>query len=180
MTDPISIESMNKAFEVLGCSHDDSLETIKMRYRKLVKIFHPDTLRGETLHTEVTELVAAKFREIQDAYELIINYRNAPHSGTESEDCTFSLFEFQIEDIFNLGSAGTVVTGRVSKGEIRVGQSVKLERSTGSPRSVIVAKIEMFRKFLQQASVGDNVGLYLDNVKKREISRGDWLKLEAL
>jgi translation elongation factor EF-Tu-like GTPase len=176
MTDPMSIESMNKAFEVLGCSHDDSLETIKMRYRKLLKIFHPDTMFGKALHTEVTELVVAKFREIQDAYELITNCSNAPHSETEREAGTSLLFEFCIEDIFSLES-GTVVTGRVSKGEIRVGQSVNLERRTGAHRSVIVAKIEMFRKVLQQASVGDNVGLTLDNIKKREISRGDWIKL---
>ena len=68
---------VNADFAVLGCSPNDSVDTIKKRYRELTKIYHPDTISGKDVRPEVTQLMAAKFREIQEAYELIMSHHNA-------------------------------------------------------------------------------------------------------
>ena len=70
-------EAINADFELLGCLPNDSVATIKKRYRELTKTFHPDTMSGKDLHPEITKLAVAKFREIQDAYERIMSQRNA-------------------------------------------------------------------------------------------------------
>lgn len=70
-------EAVNADFDCLGCSPNDSTDTIKKRYRDLTKTFHPDTMSGKDLHPEITKLAVAKFREIQDAYEHIMSQRNA-------------------------------------------------------------------------------------------------------
>ncbi len=63
-------------FELLGCSPNDQTDTIKKRYRELVKTFHPDKMAGKDIHPEIAKLAVAKFRDIQDAYERIMSHRN--------------------------------------------------------------------------------------------------------
>lgn len=78
--------AINADFEVLGCSPNDSTETIKKRYRELTKTFHPDTMSGKDLHPEITKLAVAKFREIQDAYERVMAQRQVPKANTATQN----------------------------------------------------------------------------------------------
>jgi DnaJ like chaperone protein len=68
--------SSDKYYDVLGCSRQDSDETIKRRYRHLVQTYHPDKIAGKGLPDEFTQLAQDKFREIQEAYETIKKERN--------------------------------------------------------------------------------------------------------
>jgi len=70
------VVSSEKYYAVLGCSRQDSDETIKSRYRQLVRTYHPDTISGKGLPDEFTQLAQDKFREIQEAYEAIKKERN--------------------------------------------------------------------------------------------------------
>ncbi|RLV48196.1 hypothetical protein D9V37_19205 [Nocardioides mangrovicus] len=83
-------------------------------------------------------------------------------------------FEMPIEDVFTITGRGTVVTGTVALGTVRVGQQVAVRRLTGgSPLPTTVTGIEAFRKLLDEAGVGDNVGLLLRGVDRADVNRGD-------
>ncbi len=84
-------------------------------------------------------------------------------------------FRITVEDVFGITGRGTVVTGRVESGSVNVGDIVRLRRMDGSGRDVAVTGIEMFRKMMDMAKQGDNVGLLLD-VGKNGVGRGDVLE----
>jgi elongation factor Tu len=84
------------------------------------------------------------------------------------------LFQMTVEDVFSIRGRGTVVTGKIEQGVLQVGDVVEL-RGTYDTREVVVTAIEMFRKNVEQAGPGDNVGLVLGDIIKDEVSRGDEL-----
>lgn len=87
-------------------------------------------------------------------------------------------FLLTVQDVFTITGRGTVITGQVERGSIKVGDSVKIKNSmTGEVKLSVVTGIEMFRKLLDTATVGDNVGILLRGIKRNEISRGDILFL---
>lgn len=83
-------------------------------------------------------------------------------------------FMFTVEDVFAIKNRGTVVTGVIESGTINMGDTVNLNGRKKSGKFSVVA-IESFRKAIQSASMGDNVGLFLSDIKKEEICRGDKL-----
>ena len=84
-------------------------------------------------------------------------------------------FLMPIEDIFSITGRGTVVTGRIETGTIHVNDPVELVGFGDAPRSTTVTGVEMFRKLLDQGEAGDNVGLLLRGIDKKEIKRGQVL-----
>lgn len=84
-------------------------------------------------------------------------------------------FRITVEDVFSVTGRGTVVVGRVESGSIYVGETVTLQRTNGSCRSVMIIGIEMFRKMVQLASTGDQVGILLREISRNEIAAGDIL-----
>lgn len=83
-------------------------------------------------------------------------------------------FLMPIEDIFSIEGRGTVVTGRIERGEIKVNEEVELV-GLGDTRKVVVTGIEMFNKQLDSGQAGDNAGLLLRGIKKDEVQRGQVL-----
>lgn len=84
-------------------------------------------------------------------------------------------FLMPVEDIFTITGRGTVATGRVERGVIKVNDSVEIVGLTDEKRTVVVTGVEMFRKQLDQAEAGDNVGLLLRGVQRDDIERGQVL-----
>ena len=84
-------------------------------------------------------------------------------------------FLMPIEDIFSITGRGTVATGRVEQGVVKVGDTVELVGLTDESRQVGVTGVEMFRKQLDQAEAGDNIGALLRGVQREEIQRGQVL-----
>ncbi len=80
-------------------------------------------------------------------------------------------FLLPVEDVFSITGRGTVATGRVDRGKIRVGDEIELV-GLGANRKTVVTGIEMFRKLLDEGMAGDNLGLLLRGVDKEEIERG--------
>jgi elongation factor Tu len=80
-------------------------------------------------------------------------------------------FALPVEDVFSITGRGTVATGRIERGIIKVGEEVELV-GFGSTKKSVVTGVEMFRKLLDQGQAGDNVGLLLRGVDKKEIERG--------
>lgn len=84
-------------------------------------------------------------------------------------------FLLAIEDIFSITGRGTVVTGRVERGKIKLGDSVEIVGMTRETTSTVATGLEMFRKTLDEAQAGDNIGVLLRGVEKDEVSRGQVL-----
>ena len=84
-------------------------------------------------------------------------------------------FLMPVEDVFSITGRGTVATGRVEKGKVKVQDNVELVGLTTERRTVVVTGVEMFKKMLDEAAAGDNVGLLLRGVQRNEIQRGQVL-----
>ena len=84
-------------------------------------------------------------------------------------------FLMPVEDVMTITGRGTVATGRVERGAAKVGDTVEIVGLTDKPRSVVITGLEMFRKTLDMAEAGDNVGALLRGVQRNEIERGQVL-----
>ncbi len=84
-------------------------------------------------------------------------------------------FLMPVEDIFTITGRGTVATGRVDRGIVKVGDEVEIVGLSDKNRTVVVTGVEMFRKMLDQAEAGDNIGALLRGVQREEIERGQVL-----
>ena len=84
-------------------------------------------------------------------------------------------FLMPVEDVFSITGRGTVATGRVERGAVKVQDTVELVGLTHETRNIVVTGVEMFRKILEQAIAGDNIGLLLRGVQRNEIERGQVL-----
>jgi len=80
-------------------------------------------------------------------------------------------FQMPVEDVFSITGRGTVATGRIDKGKIKVGEEVEMV-GFGTDKKTVVTGVEMFRKLLDDGQAGDNVGLLLRGVEKHEVERG--------
>lgn len=85
-------------------------------------------------------------------------------------------FRMVVEDVFRITGRGTVATGKVELGTIRVGQEVRILRAGTVLSTTTVTGVEMFRKVLDSATVGDNVGLLLKGVTDENVMREDVLE----
>jgi len=84
-------------------------------------------------------------------------------------------FLMAIEDVFTITGRGTVATGRVERGTVKMGESVEIVGLSDETKKTVVTGIEMFRKLLDFAEAGDNVGTLLRGIEKKEIERGQVL-----
>jgi len=84
-------------------------------------------------------------------------------------------FLMPVEDVFSITGRGTVATGRVERGRVKVGDEVEIVGFTDKPRKTVVTGVETFRKILDEAVAGDNIGCLLRGVDKDEVERGQVL-----
>ena len=85
-------------------------------------------------------------------------------------------FLMPVEDVFTITGRGTVATGRVERGQIKMGDAVEIVGLAEESKKSVITGIEMFRKLLDYAEAGDNVGTLLRGIDKKEIERGQvWL-----
>ena len=104
--------------------------------------------------------------ELMDAVD---NYIPTPERAVDRP------FLMPVEDVFSITGRGTVATGRVERGLVKVSDTVEIVGLMEKPRSVVVTGVEMFHKLLDQAQAGDNIGVLLRGVQRAEIERGQVL-----
>lgn len=85
---------------------------------------------------------------------------------------TDPLFRMVVEDVFSIVKRGTVVTGQVQAGSLKVGDEV-LIRGRGMEKKAVVSGIEAFRKILDHANQGDHVGILLKDISRQDVEKGD-------
>jgi len=107
----------------------------------------------------------AKLQELYDALDTWI---------PEPERETDKPFLLPVEDVFSISGRGTVVTGRIERGIVKVGEEVEIVGIRDTQKTIVTG-VEMFRKLLDQGQAGDNVGLLLRGTKKEDVERGQVL-----
>ena len=147
----------------------EMLDLVEMEIRDLLGFYKFDEncpiIRGSALGALNGEKVwEDKVMELMDAVDEYI-----PQPVRQNE----KPFLMPIEDIFSITGRGTVVTGRIETGTIHVNDPVELVGFGDAPRSTVVTGVEMFRKLLDQGEAGDNVGLLLRGIDKKEVKRGE-------
>ena len=108
-------------------------------------------------------------QSILDLMDAVDNYIPTPDRPTDKP------FLMPVEDVFTITGRGTVATGRVERGELQVGDAVEIVGLAEKPKDTVVTGVEMFRKILDRAEAGDNIGALLRGVDRKEIERGQVL-----
>ena len=111
-----------------------------------------------------------KIYELMDAVD---SYIPTPERATDKP------FLMPVEDVFTITGRGTVATGRVERGMVKVGDTVEIVGLMEKPRSTVVTGVEMFRNLLDQAVAGDNIGALLRGVERKDVERGQVLAKPA-
>ncbi len=166
---PYLVVFMNKCDMV---DDEELLELVEMEIRDLLSEydFPGDDLpviKGSALKAlEGEPEWEEKIVELMDAVD---NYIPTPERQTDKP------FMMPVEDVFSITGRGTVATGRVERGQVKVGDVVEIVGLTEEAKSTTVTGVEMFRKLLDYAEAGDNIGALLRGVAREEIQRGQVL-----
>ncbi|MDR2027107.1 MAG: elongation factor Tu [Prevotellaceae bacterium] len=163
---PRIVVFMNKVDAV---DDPEMLELVEMELRELLNFYQFDgdnapIIRGSALGAlEGKPEWEEKVIELMDAVDEYI-----PIPPRENE----KPFLMPVEDVFSITGRGTVATGRIETGIIKIQEEVEIIGLGEKPRKSVVTGVEMFRKLLDQGEAGDNVGLLLRGIDKKEIKRG--------
>ena len=166
---PAMVVFLNKADMV---DDEELMELVEMEVRELLSSYDfpgddIPVVSGSALKAlEGDEAYEAKIVELMDAVD---EYIPTPTRDTDKP------FLMPVEDVFTITGRGTVATGRVERGELKVGDVVEIVGMAEDKKSTTVTGIEMFRKLLDSAVAGDNIGALLRGVDRKEIERGQVL-----
>jgi elongation factor Tu len=148
---------------------EELIELVEMEVRELLDFYGYDgdntpVIRGSALGAmQGDEKWKEKVRELMEAVD---EYIPVPPRDVEKP------FLMPVEDVFSITGRGTVATGRIETGIVHTGDEVELIGLGANKRKTVVTGVEMFRKILDEGEAGDNVGLLLRGVDKKEIKRG--------
>ena len=171
---PYIVVFMNKADQV---DDPELLELVEMEIRELLTEYEfpgddIPIITGSALvalESSSTDPNAPEYKCILDLMDAVDDYIPTPDRKSDLP------FLMPIEDIFSITGRGTVATGRVERGQLKVSEEVEIVGLTDERRKVVVTGIEMFRKLLDYAEAGDNIGALLRGVQRNEIERGQVL-----
>ena len=170
---PYIVVFMNKADQV---DDDELLELVEMEIRELLNEYE---FPGDD--TPIIAGSALKALEAPDdltdpAYKPILDLMDAVDEYIPTPDRKADLpFLMPVEDVFTITGRGTVATGRVERGQLKTGDEVEIIGLTEERAKTVVTGIEMFRKILDYAEAGDNIGALLRGIQRNEIQRGQVL-----
>jgi len=171
---PYIVVYMNKADQV---DDPELLELVEMEIRELLSEYQ---FPGDDTPIIVGSALQALESDSKDpadpVYESIIKLMEAVDSYIPTPERKANMpFLMPVEDVFTITGRGTVATGRVERGQIKTGDEVEMVGLHDETRKTVVTGIEMFRKILDYAEAGDNVGALLRGVQRTEIQRGQVL-----
>ena len=171
---PYIVVFMNKSDQV---DDPELLELVEMEIRDLLSEYEfpgddipiiTGTALG-VLECSSTDANAPEYKCILDLMDAVDSYIPTPERKSDLP------FLMPVEDVFSISGRGTVATGRVERGQINTNDEVEIVGLTDESRKVVVTGLEMFRKTLDYAEAGDNVGALLRGVASTEIERGQVL-----
>ena len=171
---PYIVVFMNKKDQV---DDPELLELVEMEIRELLNEYEfpgdeIPIIAGsalEALESTSTDPNDPVYKPILDLMDAVDEYIPTPDRKADQP------FLMPVEDVFSITGRGTVATGRVERGQLKINEEVEIVGLTDEKRKVVVTGIEMFRKLLDYAEAGDNVGVLLRGVQRNEIQRGQVL-----
>ena len=174
---PYIVVCLNKVDQV---DDEELLELVEMEVRDLLSDYEfpgddIPVVKGSALKA-MNALVDGKDAKTDPDCAFIFELMDAVDSYIPTPERDVDKpFLMPVEDVFSITGRGTVATGRIERGVIKVGESVEIVGMTEKTRDVVVTGVEMFRKLLDEGMAGDNVGLLLRGVQRDEIERGQVL-----
>ena len=156
---------------------EELLELVEMELRELLSKYRfpgDDTpiIRGsalKALESSSQDFNAAEYASIRELMDAVDNYIPTPERAVDQP------FLMPVEDVFGIKGRGTVVTGRIEQGKVRVGETIEIIGMQDETRSTVVTGVEMFQKTLDEGLAGDNVGCLLRGIERNDIERGQVL-----
>jgi len=157
---------------------EELLELVEMEVRELLSKYNfpgddVPVIRGsalKALESTSVDLKAPEYECINNLMDAVDSYVPTPVREIDKP------FLMPIEDVFAIKGRGTVVTGRIERGAVKVGENIEIVGMTEEgPRSTVVTGVEMFQKTLDQGQAGDNVGCLLRGVERTDVQRGQVL-----
>jgi len=167
---PYIVVFMNKCDMV---DDEELLDLVEMEIRELLSEYEfpgddIPIIRGSAFQA-LQDPMGPWGDKIVELFDEIEAYIPTPERATDKP------FLMPVEDVFSITGRGTVATGRVESGVVKVQDEVEIVGLTDEIRKVVVTGVEMFRKLLDQAEAGDNIGVLLRGVQRNEIERGQVL-----
>ena len=171
---PYIVVFMNKVDQV---DDPELLDLVEMEIRELLNEYEfpgDDTpiIRGSALvalESSSKDTGAEEYKCIQELMDAVDKHIPTPERKADQP------FLMPVEDVFTITGRGTVATGRVERGQLKTSEEVEIVGLTEERKKVVVTGIEMFRKVLDYAEAGDNVGVLLRGIQRDEIERGQVL-----
>ncbi len=162
---------LNKADMV---DDEELLELVEMEVRELLSEYNfpgddIPVIKGSALKALENPTDEASIAPILELMDAVDSYIPTPERATDKP------FLMPVEDVFTITGRGTVATGRVERGVLHVSDEVEIVGLMEEKRKVVVTGIEMFRKLLDEAQAGDNIGALLRGIQRTEIERGQVL-----
>ena len=153
------------------------LELVEMEVRDLLSSYdfpgdEIPIIKGSSLKVlecTSTDPNAPEYACMKELMDAVDNYIPTPERPTDGD------FLMPVEDVFSITGRGTVATGRVERGTVKVSDEVEIVGLANEAKKTVITGVEMFRKLLDQAQAGDNVGLLLRGIQRNEIERGQVL-----
>ena len=166
---PAIVVYLNKADQV---DDPELIELVEMEVRDLLSSYD---FPGD----EVPIIVGSALKALEgdeEAKQSILKLMDAVDEYIPTPDRpTDKPFLMPVEDVFTITGRGTVATGRVERGTVKVGDAVEIVGLADEPKQTVVTGVEMFRKILDMAEAGDNIGALLRGIDRKEIERGQVL-----
>ncbi len=150
---------------------EELLELVEMEVRDLLSKYGYDGDNTPVVRGSATKAIAGEAEwvaKLEELYNAIDTWIPEPERETDKP------FLLPIEDVFSISGRGTVVTGRIERGIIKVGEEVEIVGIRPTVKTIVTG-VEMFRKLLDQGQAGDNVGVLLRGTKKEDVERGQVL-----
>jgi elongation factor Tu len=153
---------------------EELLELVEMELRELLTEYkfpgeETPIVRGsalEALECESTDPNAPEYESIRELLRVVDEYIPEPEREVDKP------FMMSVEDVFSIKGRGTVVTGRIDRGKIKVGEPVDIVGLREKSMNTVVTGVEMFHKSLEMGMAGDNAGLLLRGIDRTEVERG--------
>jgi elongation factor Tu len=145
------------------------LELVEMEIRELLSTYGFDGDNTPIIQGSATGALAGDEKwvaKIEELMAAVDSYIPLPPRPVDQP------FLMSVEDVFTITGRGTVATGRIERGRIKVGEGVEIVGLMDAPLTSTVTGVEMFRKLLDEGEAGDNAGLLLRGIEKKDIRRG--------
>jgi elongation factor Tu len=170
----VYLNKIDKVYDMVSTKEEaeELLELVELELRELLTKYEfpgekTPIIRGSALKALLSpDPDGPDCKSLFELIDVLDNYIPEPQRQTDKP------FLMPVEDVFSISGRGTVATGRIERGIVKMGEEVEIVGIRPKTQKTVVTGVEMFRKILDEGRAGDNVGLLLRGIKREEVERG--------